>query len=124
MRTLIMFGGLLWLGAFVFHIFFWQIFDWKHDLASLTRVNKAIMQVLNLCLMLCFLIFAYISVFHTDELLTAGLGKSLLGGMALFGLFRAVQQFIFFDLRLLRSKAILFGALLLTAIYIIPLVAS
>ena len=121
MKTLIIIGGFLWLAFFVFHIFFWKLFDWKYDLENLTNTNKAIMQVLNLCLMLVFLIFAYVSIFQTDELLTTSLGKTLLAGMALFGIFRAIEQVIFFDLKHIRSKAVLVVALIGTAIYLIPL---
>lgn len=122
MKTLIIIGGFFWLAFFVFHIFFWKLFNWKRDLSSLTAVNKAIIQVLNLCLMLVFLIFAYISIFHTDELLTTGLGTSLLVGMVLFGFFRLIEQVVFFDLRSNRSKAVLLIALLGTMLYLIPLV--
>lgn len=121
MKSLILFGGLLWVICFVFHIFFWKLFDWKNDLESLKKVNKGIIQVLNLCLMLCFLIFAYISLFQADELLTTSLGKTLIAGMALFGIFRVIEQFIFFDLSLFRSKIVLIGALLIAVVYFIPL---
>lgn len=121
MRTLIQIGGVLWVICFIFHVFFWPLFDWRNDLDSVMAVNKSIIQVLNLCLMLCFLIFAYISLAETDELLSSSLGKSLIAGMALFGIFRVVEQFIFFDLRLARSKIVLFGALLIGIVYTIPL---
>ena len=121
MRFLIQIGGVLWLICFVFHVLFWRLFDWKHGLDSIAKVNKGIIQVLNLCLMLCFLIFAYISLVQTDELLTSPLGKSLIVGMALFGIFRVVEQFMFFDLQLFRSKLVLFGALLIGIVYTIPL---
>ena len=121
MRLLIQIGGVLWMICFVFHVFFWRLFDWKHGLESIAKVNNGIIQVLNLCLMLCFLIFAYISLVQTDELLTSSLGKSLIVGMALFGIFRVVEQFMFFDLQLFRSKIVLFGALLIGIVYTIPL---
>ena len=121
MRTLIQTGGVLWGICFIFHVFFWRLFDWNNDLESVKAVNKGIIQVLNLCLMLCFLIFAYISLVQTDELLGSSLGKSLIAGMALFGVFRVVEQFVFFDLRLFRSKLVLFGALLIGIVYAIPL---
>ncbi len=123
MRTLIISGGFLWLAFFVFHIFFWKLFDWKHDLEKLMKTNKAIIQVLNLCLMLCFLVFSFVSIFQTDELLTTGLGKTLLIGMVLFAFLRAVEQVIFFDLRHIRSKAVLAAALIGTMIYLIPLIS-
>lgn len=121
MKSLIIFGGALWTIAFVFHVFFWKLFDWKNDLESLKRVNKGIIQVLNLCLMLVFLTFAYISFFQTDELLNTSLGKTLIAGMALFGVFRVAEQFIFFDVRVFRAKLVLAGAALIALVYSIPL---
>jgi hypothetical protein len=121
MKTLIIIGGFLWLAFFVFHIFFWKLFDWKRDLEKLSKTNKAIMQVLNLCLMFCFLIFTYVSIFQTNELLTTSLGKTLLIGMILFAVFRAAEQVIFFDLKNIRSKAVFVAALVGAAIYLIPL---
>jgi hypothetical protein len=72
-KALIISGGLFGLGFFIFHIFFWKLFDWKKDLGSLTPINRGVMPVLNLCLMICFLIFAYVSLFHTEELLKNGI---------------------------------------------------
>jgi hypothetical protein len=121
MKTLIQVGGVLWVICFVFHVFFWRLFDWKHGLESITKVNKSIIQVLNLCLMLCFLIFAYISLVQTDELLSSSLGTTLIAGMALFGIFRFALHFAFFDLRSFGSKLVLLGALLIGVVYSIPL---
>lgn len=121
MRNLILFGGVLWIICFIFHIFFWKLFDWKNDLESVRKVNKGIIQVLNLCLMLCFAIFAYISLFQTDDLLNTSLGKTLIAGMSLFGVFRVIEQFIYFELTLFRSKLVLFGAFLIAVVYSIPL---
>ncbi len=122
MKILITIGGFIWLACFVFHIFFWKLFNWKQDLQSLNDVNRAIMQVLNLCLMLVFLIFGYVSIFHTDELLTTGLGKSILVGIALFGIFRAIEQIVFFDHKHNLSKLVLATALTGAVIYLIPLI--
>jgi hypothetical protein len=121
MRTLIQIGGVLWVICFVFHIFFWRLFDWKNDLESVTKVNKGIIQVLNLCLMLVFLIFAFISLVQPDELLSSPLGTSLIAGMALFGFFRVIEQFLFFDVQQFRSTLVLIGALLIGIVYTIPL---
>ncbi|MBL8181770.1 MAG: hypothetical protein JNL64_09130 [Blastocatellia bacterium] len=121
MRTLIQIGGVLWIVCFIFHVLFWRLFDWSNDLESINKVNKSIMQVLNLCLMLCFLIFAYISLIHTDDLLGSALGKTMIAGIAAFGVIRFLLQFPFFELRLFRSKLVLFGALVIGIVYTIPL---
>jgi len=121
MKTLIIIGGFVWLGFFVFHLLFWKLFDWKQDLRSLTPLNKSVMQVLNLSLMVVFLVFSYVSIFHADEILATSLGKSILVGIALFGLLRAIQQIVFFDLSVLPSKIFLFVILGATTLYLIPL---
>jgi hypothetical protein len=57
------------------------------------------MQVVNLSLTFTFFIFAYISLVHTNELLSTSLGESLLTFMALFWLARSAMQVMFFKLR-------------------------
>lgn len=123
MKTLIIIGGFIWIGLFLFHALFWRLFDWKNDLEKLNSVNKAIMQVMNFALMLFTLIFAYISFFHAEELLTTPLGKTTLIGIVSFGIFRASLQPIFFNLKDARSK-IFFGVMILgTLIYLVPLIS-
>ena len=92
-------GGAFNTALFVFHAFFWRIFRWRDDLASLTSLNRAVMQVLNLCLMFAFAIFAYVSFFHADELLGTPLGRAMLVLIAAFWLLRALQQPVFFRVR-------------------------
>lgn len=98
METLIKAGGLYNLILVVFHLLFWQLFNWKDDLRSLSFNNRAIMQVVNLSLTLVFVLFAYVSLAQVDALLTTPLGKSLLVFMALFWLARCVMQVVFFRL--------------------------
>lgn len=57
------------------------------------------MQVVNLSLTFVFIIFAYISLAHSNDLLTTPLGKSLLIFMALFWFARSSMQAIFFKLK-------------------------
>ncbi|MEN8178018.1 MAG: hypothetical protein ABFS39_05300 [Pseudomonadota bacterium] len=57
------------------------------------------MQVVNLSLTFVFVIFGYISLMHTRELLETPLGHSLLLLIALFWLFRAILQPVFFKLK-------------------------
>ncbi len=97
-KTLILVGGFYNLAFAVFHLLFWRIFKWNTDLQRMSFLNRAIMQVLNLCLIWVFVIFGYISLFHAGELLSSSLGHSLLVLIALFWLFRAIEQIIFFRL--------------------------
>lgn len=116
MKSLIFIGGFFHLAFFVFHLFFWRLFDWRRDLSRLKPVNRGIMQVLNLRLMWIFLVFAYVSFFHADALLTTDLGRAILISIALAWAARAVEQVVFFKLKSSISAAFflvfLFGACL------------
>lgn len=120
MEVLIQAGGVYCLGFVVFHLLFWRIFSWREDLRSLSFLNRAIMQVLNLSLTFVFAIFGYVSLAHTRELLETPLGRSLLALIALFWLWRAIQQPLFFGLRHRGSVAFLLLFLLGSVLYAIP----
>ncbi len=120
-ETLIVIGGLYNLVLAVFHLLFWKLFNWKRDLATLTPLNRAVVQILNLCLTFVFLVFAYISYFHANELLHSKLGRSLLALIATFWFLRAIKQIIFFGLRRKASIAFLILFLIGTGLYSVPL---
>ena len=120
LTTVIHAGGVFNVAFAIFHATFWTIFDWERDLASLTRINRGVMQILNLCLTFIFLAFAYLSFGHTEELQTTRLGNAFLSLMAFFWLLRAVEQAAFFGLRNRVSSA-LFGLFLVgTSLYAYP----
>jgi hypothetical protein len=122
MELLLKLGGLYNLAFAIFHILFWKIFKWDSELVKLGFLNRAIMQVLNLCLTFCFLLFSYLSFFHITELLTTGLGNAILAGIAVFWLLRAIEQIVFFKVRYWGS--ILFFLVFIggAAIYAVPLI--
>jgi hypothetical protein len=120
MKTLIFVGGFYHLAFAAFHIGFWKLFDWKRELPKLNPVNQGVMQILNLRLIFVFLVFAYVSFFHADELLTTGIGKFLLAAIALFWFARAIEQIVFFNLKRTISAAMFFIFLLGAVLYICP----
>ncbi len=122
MKTLLIIGGIVVFGFLIFHLFFWKIFDWKRDLKSLTPINRAIMQVLNLSLSFIFLLISYISIFHTDELLNTDLGRTMLLGIATFWFLRAIEQIVFFGLKSTISIAFFVVFLAGSALYLIPFI--
>lgn len=99
MELLIKAGGIYNIILVVFHLLFWRIFNWRDDLKTLSFLNRAIMQVVNLSLTIVFVAFAYISFVHTSDLLTTSLGRTLLIFMMLFWFARAIMQVVFFRLR-------------------------
>ncbi|NNE66068.1 MAG: hypothetical protein HKN33_05830 [Pyrinomonadaceae bacterium] len=120
MKTLIVIGGVFALGFFVFHVFFWKLFNWKQELSKLSSINRGVMQVLNLCLMWLFLVFGYVSLIHTDELISTPLGKTVLLGIALLWFFRAVEQVVFFKLDSAISVGFFLLFLIGTGLYAVP----
>ncbi len=120
MEILIKAGGIYCIGFVVFHLLFWRIFKWNEDLRSLSFINRAIMQVVNLSLTFSFIIFGYISLVHTNELLSSSLGQSLLILIALFWLARSIEQAVFFKLNHWGSFAFLLIFLTGSMLYGIP----
>lgn len=120
MELLIKAGGVYFIGLTIFHILFWKIFDWPRDLQSLSFLNRAIMQALNVSLTFVFVVFAYLSFAHTQELLETALGNSLLFFIGALLLFRAIQQIVFFKLKHWGSVA--FALIFLTGavLYAVP----
>ena len=119
-EILLLIGGIYNLLFAVFHLLFWKIFDWKNDLALLTLVNRAIMQVINLCLTFVFIIFGVISLLHPNQMIGTDLGRTLIFLIAIFWFLRAVEQIIFFKMKNWLSWAFFFvfliGAWLYSAI--------
>lgn len=123
-KMLVVAGGVFNLAFAVFHLFFWQIFAWKRELAKLSFINRAIVQVLNLCLTFAFAMFSYLSFFHSQELVTTALGRAILALVAIFWLLRAAYQVIFFKMRHWVSLAFLAAFLGGSALYAAALVMA
>lgn len=120
--ALIIAGGIFNLGFAVFHLFFWKLFRWKKELASVSRLNRNIFQIINLCLTFMIFFMAYVSFCHLSELLDTGLGNALLIGFSLFWLLRMVEQIIFFGFKNRTSIIFTFLFLLGCLLYAVPLI--
>jgi hypothetical protein len=114
-------GGVFSAAFAVFHLFFWKLFRWREALAKLTSLNRAVVQVMNLCLTFVFVIFAYLSLAHAAELLSTGLGRTLVVLIAVFWYLRALEQIVFFGLRKPLSIAFLVVFVIGGLLYTIPL---
>jgi len=123
-ETLIKLGGIYNILLIIFHMMFWRIFNWKQDLKSLTLLNQSIMQVLNISITLIFIIFSYISLAHTGELLNTRLGNTLLVLMSIFWFARAAQQVIFFKLKHWASWLFMVFFIIGGVLYGVPVVFS
>jgi hypothetical protein len=120
--NIVVIGGIYNIGFAVFHLLFWKLFRWREDLASLTSLNRAVMQILNLCLTFAFVLFAFVSLFHSVEMVSTALGRSLLLLIAIFWFLRAVEQIVFFGLRRVVSVVLFLIFIAGFALYTLPLV--
>lgn len=99
MRAILFAAGLYSLGLAAFHLMFWRLFGWREAIGRLSRVNGAILQVLNLCITLVFLGCAVLVWRHGEALAASPLGREVLGFIAFFWLLRSLMQPVFFSMR-------------------------
>ncbi len=98
-EILIYFGGGLHLFFAIFDIFWPKIFNWQETLSSLDDINRSLLKITNKLIIVIYFIFAYISFFHTSELLNSSLGKSMLLSISFYWLIRIIMEPIFFSLK-------------------------
>jgi hypothetical protein len=109
----------------VLHLFFPKMLNWKKDLLTLTKDNRACMKILNLCLMFFWLIFAFIYLFHTKALVDSSLGHSIMGCMILFWIFRIfILQPVYIGIKTKESITMILFFLIGLFLNIIPLAKS
>lgn len=88
-------AGAFHLAFALFHLGFWRVFQWERNLACLDAINRAVMQILNLQMAYVLILVGYLCFMHTRELASTRLGKAVLAGLALFWIFRLLEQVAF-----------------------------
>lgn len=81
------------------HLFFWRLLKWNEQLKRVSPINSAIVQTLNICLTFVFFLVAYCFYFSPTEIKTTDLGSTLLIGMGLFWLIRAILQIYLYEMK-------------------------
>lgn len=99
----------------ILHLFFWKLFDWKHDLQRISYYNRATLQILNLRMIYVFVSVGFIIVLFRTDIMYSALGDAILVGVLLFWLGRFIEQLIF-----LREKS--FKVYALSLVIVIGLV--
>ena len=109
-------------GLVVFHLMFWKLFRWREDLASLTHVNRSVMQILNLRLTYVFLVMAFVLFAFQAEIMTTSLGQVLLIAFSIFWFMRSAEQVIFFGFRNWISNSLLVAFLIGGFLHLLPVI--
>ncbi|UYZ59959.1 hypothetical protein [Hymenobacter latericus] len=79
----------------VLHATFWRLLRWRKQLKKLDRINRGVMQIMNVRLMYVFVVFAALCFGFPHELVSTPLGRFVLGSIVVFWLGRLIEQFIF-----------------------------
>ena len=114
--------AIYYLGLVVFHLMFWKLFRWREDLASLTHVNRSVMQILNLRLTYVFLVMAFVLFAFQVEIMTTSLGQVLLIAFSIFWFMRSAEQVIFFGFRNWISNSLLVVFLIGGFLHLLPVI--
>ena len=121
MKKYLILGGVLNTLLGIFHLLFWNIFDWPNKIMCLSPENRGILEVLNIHVAVTILFFGYASLFQIKKMLEEKFGRIFIFFIAFFYFIRLINEFIFWPLNTatIVSTIIL---LILILLYFIPYV--
>lgn len=96
-------GTLLSLLAFV-HIIFPRYFNWKKELASLSLINRQMMQVHTIFIAFTVLLIGLLCLTSAHELVTTELGRRITLGLGVFWAVRFIFQLFVYSGELWKGK--------------------
>jgi hypothetical protein len=128
-KILLKIGGLYHFLCAVLHVFFPHVFKWGERIASLSGDNfmiiNANLNIMNYCLLVFWVMLAYLPFFHTSELLETKVGKALLAFVVIFWCIRIfVLQTVFVGYN--SSDSIILGSIFFVGmlLFAVPLAKS
>ena len=92
----------------VFHLCFWRLFRWGEELPRLGKVNRCVMQILNIRLLYVFFFMSMLYAVILAKDIRGLLPLLLIGGMGVFWLMRGFEQIWFFGWRNRTSNVMTF----------------
>jgi hypothetical protein len=104
---MIIIGGVLHIVIGIFHLFFERLFKYETDLKRLSFINGRIALILNKILTVFLFGVGFISIVHSNEFKTTGLGRTLTCLLASVWIYRVFLQVKYFPLNNLRSWIII-----------------
>jgi hypothetical protein len=96
--------GILLILLALIHIVFPSYFNWKHELSSLSLLNRQIMLVHTFFIALIVLLMGILCVVASRDLIETSLGKKVVLGLAVFWICRFFIQFFGYSSKLWRGK--------------------
>lgn len=116
-------GGILTVAMVIFHTRFYVMFGWKSEFEKVQLKNHYIFYTIHLALILLFVIFGIVSLVYFKELAACtGLAFGLDLLYALFWLWRAIWQIVYFKGKTTIHYLIILITTLLFIFYILPVI--
>jgi hypothetical protein len=128
-ELLLKFSGIYSILCALLHVIMPRRYKWDHILQKLPDnirlLIKPSLYIMNWCLVIFWLILAYIALVHTSELLLPGLGRTLLASIVIFWVIRIfVLQPVYIGIRDPRSWIMIGFFLVGLILFAVPLVES
>ena len=128
-ELLLKFGGIYNIVCALLHVIMPRRYKWDDILQQLPGnirlLIKPSLHIMNWCLVIFWLILAYIALVHTSELLIPGLGRALLASIVIFWIVRIfVLQPVYIGIRDPRSWIMIGFFLVGLILFAVPLVES
>jgi hypothetical protein len=128
-ELLLKIGGIYNILCALLHVIFPKMFKWGNILKLLPGDKRLILEpslhIMNWCMAVFWIILAYISLVHTSELLTPGLGRTLLASIVIFWVIRIfVLQPLYIGIKNRMSWQMIGFFLIGLMLFAVPLVQS
>ncbi len=122
-------GGIYNILCALLHVMFPKMLGWEKILPSIPDHQRPFVRqplyIMNWCLALFWVILAYIPIFYADQMLTTGLGKSLLAAIVIFWLIRIfVLQPVYIGMKSAESRKMTGFFLVGLILFAVPLMGS
>ncbi|MGE5124587.1 MAG: hypothetical protein ACM3H7_08715 [Acidobacteriaceae bacterium] len=123
-RALLFAGGMLNLALAAFKIAMPYLFQWRNLLASSPPSMWSTLFAENLAISMLMLFFAWMSLFQWQQLLSTGLGKTVMLSIGVLFIFRAAVELLVYKIGADGAwwRVLLF--LVIALVYLIPLIAT
>lgn len=105
----------------LFHLAFYQLFDWQHSLSCPSQMNRSIILTYHYISILILGFMGIVPLFQTKTLLNSPLKYSVLGLFGLFYLIRIITEFTLFGLSGIQSLIILTMCAIPMILFTIPI---
>jgi hypothetical protein len=128
-EVLLKIGGIYNILCALLHVLFPRMFKWEKILKLLPNDKRLIIEpslyIMNWCMVVFWVILAYISLVHTSALLIPGLGRTLLASIVIFWVIRIfVLQPVYIGIQNPRSWIMIGFFLVGLILFAVPLIES